>query len=82
MINGYYVYLIKSKTDGKIYAGFTTNIDNRMEQHNSGNSGYTKGKGIWELVWYSSFETRDKALAFEKYIKSGSGYAFARKRFL
>ena len=36
----------------------------------------------WRLIWYSYFVDRDKALAFEKYLKSGSGYAFARKRFI
>jgi predicted GIY-YIG superfamily endonuclease len=82
MENRNYVYLIRSEGDGKIYAGFTTDLGNRIKQHNLGMPGYTKGKGPWRLVWYAAFEAREKALAFEKYLKSGSGYAFARKRFL
>jgi len=78
----YYIYIIKSKNDGKIYTGLTTNLYNRLKQHNSGISGYTKGKGAWDLIWYASFDTKEKAVAFEKYLKTGSGIAFARKRFL
>ena len=78
----YYVYIIKSKSSDVIYTGFTEDLDRRIKQHNEGNEGYTKGKGPWELVWFAAFNTKDKALEFEKYLKHGSGYAFARKRFL
>ena len=77
----YYVYLIRNQ-DNKIYTGFTTDLNNRISQHNSDTSGYTKGRGPWELIWYAAFKERERALSFEKYLKSGSGYAFARKRFL
>jgi len=33
------------------------------------------------VIWYAAFETEEKARAFEKYLKSGSGAAFAKKRF-
>ena len=77
----YYVYLIKNPKN-TIYTGYTTDLENRMKQHNKDLSGYTKGKGPWELVWYAGFEKEAVALEFERYLKSGSGFAFARKRFL
>jgi putative endonuclease len=78
----YFVYLIKSKEAENTYTGFTTDLSSRLKQHNSDISKYTRGKGPWELVWYAAFNNRGKALDFEKYLKSGSGYAFSRRRFL
>ena len=77
-----FVYIIKSKKNGQIYTGFTADLENRLKQHNEGESGFTKGKGPWELIWYSRFKDRNKAKAFEEYLKTGSGIAFMRKRFL
>jgi len=34
----------------------------------------------WELVWYCAFPDKYRALEFEKYLKSHSGRAFAKKR--
>ena len=82
MMMKYHVYIIRSKHSGKTYTGFTSDLSGRIKQHNSDSSTYTKGKGPWELVWFAAFETREKALDFEKYLKSGSGYAFARKRLI
>jgi len=78
----YYVYIIKSEKTGEVYTGFTERLDDRVKQHNSGTTEYTKNKGPWELVWFAAFNERHKALDFEKYMKAGSGYAFARKRFI
>jgi len=78
----HYVYIIESEKDGKPYTGYTTDLNLRLKQHNSDESAYTKGKGPWRLKWYSSFVDKEKALSFEKYLKSGSGYTFARKRFI
>lgn len=78
----YYVYLIQSlKTSFKIYIGYTINLKQRFETHNSGGSVYTKLDRPWELIMYLAFKTESKALEFEKYLKIGSGQAFAKKRF-
>ena len=77
----YYVYLLRSVNNPeKTYVGFTTDIQQRLETHNSGGSAYTKTDRPWKLVTYLAFDEQDKATAFEKYIKIGSGYAFAKKR--
>jgi putative endonuclease len=58
-----------------------SDLKQRLESHNSGGSIHTKHGRPWKLVMYLAFDTEEKALAFEKYIKVGSGYAFAKKRF-
>ncbi len=77
----FYVYLIRSiKNPKKTYVGYTINLEERLEKHNSGGSVYTSDHRPWKLVVSLSFDSEIKALEFEKYIKSGSGYAFAAKR--
>jgi putative endonuclease len=78
----YYVYLIKSiKYPDCTYVGYTTNLEERLSTHNAGGSVYTSDYKPWKLVAYMAFDEKSKAIEFEKYIKSGSGYAFAKKRF-
>lgn len=78
----YYVYLIKSlKNPNKTYVGYTTNLKSRLKKHNEGGSVYTSDPRPWKLITYIFFTEKDKALEFEKYLKVGSGYAFAKKRF-
>lgn len=79
----YYVYVIKSITfSDQIYIGYTNNIKDRLEKHNSGGSVHTAKYRPWKLVVSLEFTDAAKALAFAKYLKSGSGRAFAAKRFL
>lgn len=78
----YYVYLLQSQSDcSKKYIDYTTNLEERLETHNSGGSIYTKTDRPWKLVSYIAFDSKEKALSFEKYLKVGSGSAFAKKRF-
>ena len=77
----YYVYLLKSLHDSsKTYIGYTTNLEQRLEKHNTGASIYTSDNRPWKLVTSICFDDESKALEFEKYLKSGSGHAFAHKR--
>jgi predicted GIY-YIG superfamily endonuclease len=79
----FYVYLIKSISHpDQTYTGFTSNLTQRIEYHNSGKSLYTKNYMPWKVVSYFAFDTQDKATSFEKYLKTGSGYEFIRKRIL
>jgi putative endonuclease len=76
----YYVYLIESLcAEGERYLGMTTDLKQRLEQHNAGKSSHTSKFKPWELTTYIAFTDRAKAEAFERYLKSGSGHAFARK---
>ena len=77
----YFVYLLKSvHNPEKTYIGYTDNLEERLAKHNSGGSIYTSDHRPWQIVTYLAFEDERKALDFEKYIKSGSGHAFAQKR--
>ena len=78
----FYVYLIQSiQFPKQKYIGHTDNLEECLLTHNSGGSIYTKNYKPWKLVYYSAFEDKLKATAFEKYLKSQSGRAFANKRF-
>ncbi len=78
----YYVYLIRSiDLPDIVYVGYTTNLKQRLKTHNSGGSVHTKKDRPWKLIVCLSFSEMLKAKNFEKYLKSQSGRAFAKKRF-
>jgi predicted GIY-YIG superfamily endonuclease len=77
----HYVYLLQSMADpSQRYVGVTGDLKTRLAEHNAGKSGHTSKHVPWRLVTYVAFSDRQQALAFERYLKSGSGHAFARKR--
>jgi putative endonuclease len=77
-----YVYLIKSESyPTKTYVGVTSNLNKRLAIHNCGGSTHTSKFKPWKLITYMAFSEDSKALAFEHYLKTGSGRAFAKKRF-
>jgi putative endonuclease len=77
----YYVYLIESlSAQGERYVGMTTDVKQRLEEHDSGKSSHTSKFRPWNLTTYIAFTDRAKAEAFERYLKSGLGHAFASKR--
>jgi putative endonuclease len=59
---------------------YTSNLKVRLKKHNEGGSMHTSKYKPWDLVAYIAFDSEEKALSFEKYIKVGSGHAFAKKR--
>lgn len=79
----YYVYLIKSlKFPEQIYIGYTNDVSKRLDTHNNGGSPHTAKYKPWKLITFLGFYSQNTAIAFEKYLKSQSGRAFATKRFL
>jgi putative endonuclease len=78
----WYVYIIRSiNFPEQEYVGATADLKRRIPEHNAGKSTHTAKFKPWELIWYCAFPDKYKALAFEKYLKSHSGRAFAKKRF-
>ena len=81
----FYVYFLQSEgnTDQR-YIGLTTDLTidlkRRLAEHNAGKAVHTSKFLPWRLVTYVTFSNQAKATAFERYLKSGSGHAFARKR--
>jgi putative endonuclease len=65
----FYVYIIYSQQLDKFYTGYTENLVQRLEQHNSGFSKYTAKTNDWALMYSKEFETRLLAHRFELAIK-------------
>ncbi|MDA0346955.1 MAG: GIY-YIG nuclease family protein [Verrucomicrobia bacterium] len=77
----YYVYRIQSiNFRDQSYTGFSSDLEKRLAKHNAGGNRSTAPFRPWKLVFYAAFEKKESALDFEKYLKTGSGKAFARKR--
>lgn len=82
MSSFHYVYILTSQSDpNRHYAGMTQNLQTRLQDHNSGKCSHTSKFRPWQIETALSFRSFDKALAFEKYLKTGSGRAFAKKHF-
>jgi predicted GIY-YIG superfamily endonuclease len=65
----------------RIYVGSTGDLAKRLAAHNAGRSPHTSKFAPWELVVAIQFTGPRKANAFERYLKSGSGRAFANRHF-
>jgi putative endonuclease len=77
----YYVYILESlSVMERFYVGFTTDLKRRLEEHNCGKLPNTARYKPWSIKSAHAFVTKEKALAFETYLKSPSGRAFAKKR--
>ena len=78
----YFVYILESEIDGRLYKGQTRDIDKRIKEHNSGKTKSTKCYKPWKLVYFETFETRDEAVLREKYFKTGSGREFLKGKLI
>jgi len=76
-----YVYILQSLADPQhFYTGITDDLNARLAKHNSGSVPHTAKFGPWRVKTYVAFSDEARAVAFEKYLKSGSGRAFAKLR--
>ena len=78
----FYVYSLQSInfSDHK-YIGFSKNIEQRLQEHNSGKSIFTSKYKPWKLIGYFAFDEEIKARCFEKYLKTNAGRIFLKKHF-
>jgi len=77
-----YVYMLESECfPGKYYTGCTFDLRKRFQDHNDGQSAHTRKYKPWRLVGYLALADHVKADAFEAYLKSASGRAFAKRHF-
>ena len=64
-----YTYIVRCR-DNTFYTGWTTNIEKRIEVHNSGKGAkYTKSRRPVELVYFEEFNTKEEAMRREYEIK-------------
>src|SRR4051812_46329485 len=75
-----YVYILESLDSLHFYVGITDDLRARLTKHNAGEVPHTSKYGPWRLKTYVAFSNEKQAVAFEKYLKSASGRAFAKKR--
>ena len=77
-----YVYLLQSVAYPDMrYVGLTGDLEKRLADHNSGRSPHTSRYMPWKVVVSVRFEDDDRAVRFERYLKIGSGHAFASRHF-
>ena len=77
-----FVYILQSDSDpDRHYTGVTEDVENRLEWHNHGPEGQTLRHRPWSLLVVIEFGTEAGARRFERYLKSGSGRAFAKRHF-
>ena len=69
----YFVYVIKSKVDGRLYKGISEDPEKRLKEHNTGKTKSTRSFKPWELVYTEKFQNIKEARNKEKYFKSGIG---------
>lgn len=75
-----YVYVLRSKKDGKWYTGCSKDLRKRLAEHQSNQGGYTKGHGPFSLIYYEACRVSEDAFAREQYLKTGMGRRYLRNR--
>jgi putative endonuclease len=79
----YFVYILRSiPKPHKTYIGFTSDLEQRLFQHNEGESRYTNMHKPWKIETFIAFSSKSQAEDFEKYLKTGSGGAFMKRHLL
>jgi len=77
----FYVYILESLAEsGRFYVGFTADLRARLRDHNAGKVTHTSKFAPWRIKTYIAFSSEGQARGFERYLKTASGRAFARKR--
>ena len=79
----YHVYLLKSRKDGRLYVGYTNDVERRLRAHNAGFVTYTRKYLPWVLIYYESFLSLDDAKKREKALKYfGKAYGQLKARIM
>jgi len=76
----FYVYVLRSKKNGKWYTGTTDNLRKCLGEHNNGLVFSTKGHGPFESIYYEACKDKSDAYTREKYLKSGMGKRYLKNR--
>jgi len=78
----WYVYILETEgAPTRFYVGLTGDLGGRLRLHNEGDVAHTAKYRPWRLRSAFSFDDEARAVAFERYLKSGSGRAFAKRHF-
>ncbi len=69
----HYVYILRSRKDGKLYTGCTNDLERRVREHNAGKVVSTKPRMPLDLIHYEAFVNQTDAFAREQWYKTGWG---------
>tara|TARA_Y100000310_G_C20504346_1_gene725649 strand:+ start:173 stop:427 length:255 start_codon:yes stop_codon:yes gene_type:complete len=69
----YFIYILQSTQDERLYVGYTENIRNRLKTHNKGSVPSTKSQRPWKLLFFECYTNQSDALRREKYFKTTVG---------
>lgn len=75
----YYVYILKSRNDGKLYVGCTNDLRKRLALHNAGKVRATKFRRPFYLIYYETYLNKQDAFTKEKWLKTGWGRNYIKK---
>ena len=78
-LNKFFVYILFSLKDKKLYIGYTSNLKARFVEHNSGRVTSTKNRKPLQLIYYEAFTNKDDAKSREVFLKSGFGRSQLKK---
>jgi putative endonuclease len=78
----YYVYILKSKVDNKLYTGYTNNLKSRLELHNNGKVNSTMNRFPLKLIYYEACLNQQDATHREKYLKTAWGKRYIKSRLI
>jgi predicted GIY-YIG superfamily endonuclease len=77
-----FVYVLKRVAEPtRYYTGLTTDVSSRLDAHNAGRCPHTASGRPWQVDVVVQFADEARAVAFERYLKTGSGTAFAKRHF-
>jgi putative endonuclease len=76
----YYTYVLRSTKDGKRYIGATSNLEQRLQAHNSGNVPSTRHRRPLNLEYYEACISQEDGFQRERYLKTKNGYMFLGNR--
>ena len=76
----YFVYVLLSEKDKMFYTGYSSNLDQRLEMHNSGKVESTRNRRPFVLIYFEGCLNQQDATRREKYLKSGNGKIYLRNR--
>ena len=74
-------YAVSLSQPEQRYIGSTADLKSRLAKHNAGEVPHNSKFKPWKVEAYFAFETKEKAAAFEAYLKTGSGRSFANRHF-
>ena len=76
----YYVYILKSLKDHKLYIGYSINYKQRIKEHNNGRVSITKNRKPFKLIYYEACLNKTDAIKRENQLKTGFGKGYINRR--